>query len=237
MNYPTHLILNKMDPTWALNQSKDIIKNLPLTQSGSASGKFSYQYHQYMFHKSSQHPLIKKFVNYCHSSISIASKVYEREFSIEWIYLAHCSNPREQMSIPHKDGRWMNGQFHLTILGESDIKVWKNSNPWEDENEVGEDLIIPNGTIWYLNGSEVWHTINAHPPEKEIGRLELLAPVNPMHMNGYKDCLTKCKNAIINPSSKKWKQIKKNHIKYQKDALKNKKASSPYSLNYIEEFD
>jgi hypothetical protein len=233
---PSHVVLDQLSCGPLKIEANSICNSFPVTQRGSASGKFAHQYEQYMFHKSSQESLIKKFVNLANKHLDHLSSIYEKVFTIEWIYLAHCRSPWEVMSIPHRDGHWMDGQIHLSIQGESNIEVWdKEESPWIDKNASSCNLSFPNGTLWYLHGSRYWHSIKT--TECRMSRFELLAPVNPQFMNGYIDCLADPVSGIIDPTNKNWIKIKRDHIKYQKGSVGKSISSAPYSLNYIKGYD
>ena len=72
------------------------------------------------------------------------------------------------MCVWHKDRYFFNGQYHVTIKGNANISV-------DNEKEI-ENISVPNGTMWYLNGTEYKHKINTGTGTE---RFELLAPVSP----------------------------------------------------------
>ncbi|MEO0335325.1 MAG: hypothetical protein AAF202_02970 [Pseudomonadota bacterium] len=230
--------LDKTDPIRALDLAKSLISKYDVTQCGSASGKFSHDYSQYLFHKSSDVPLIKEFVERVESHLGSLQQEYNRPFHIEWIYLTRTLKPQKEFCIPHKDGYWMDGQIHLTIQGEANIEVWSGGgSPYEDEKAEPELLQMPNGTIWYLNGSNYWHNAKTLEAELPEGRIELLAPVNPHGTEEYHDCLLPGPEKRIDTNCENWKRIKMRHIQLEKEAQQDGSSSSPYNLEYIKGFE
>ncbi len=230
----SHLVLDSISSEWAKSQAASIVENIPMTQTGSASGKFFKSYQQFLFHHSSSHPLIAKFRDTLFSNRLRFEATYNRPLQIEWIYLSYIQDPSENSCIPHRDGYWMNGQAHLTIQGNSGIRVW-DEDPYDNPNAKFEDLNFENGTVWYLNGTELHHSIlttSCQDRRTNLPRIELLAPVEPKNLEGYTECLSPCSLKFIDPFHDKWKQIKEKQAMRQQEAFQLGKASAPGSVGF-----
>ena len=227
--------MEKNDPQVCLDLATSLVSKYKPTQHGSASGKFSQQYSQYLFHKSSSVPLIRFFSDKLESQLQVLSEKFGKPFSFEWVYLAQVLDPSQKFCIPHKDGFWMDGQAHLTISGEANIDVWRDIDPYENPQAPYENIKVPNGTLWYLNGSSHWHRANPFELESELGRLEVLAPINPNSTEAYFECLKPGPEKMIDPECKEWKNIKKKHIEIEKKAQGDNSSSSPFNLDYIKD--
>jgi hypothetical protein len=164
---PHVLSLGEIDPDFALQQARWIHENIPVMQKGNGSGKFYQNYISFGFWHDSQQPLIKKFVELIQSKESIFKEAFEKELRLDYIYLSYVERAEEEICLWHKDGYWWDGQFHMTILGNSQILV--------QDGGLTIHISAENGTVWYLNGSEYYHKI----AQSYSGpRYELLAPCN-----------------------------------------------------------
>lgn len=230
---PAYLSFTKIDSNWCLAQAQHIVRSFSVTQSGSSSGKFYDNYNQYLFHIESEHPLISRVRELIIEHQFSFEQVYKRPLKTEWVYLSCVKSGTGPICIPHLDGYWMNGQLHLTIQGQSCIHYWKTS-PYEDDSVKPQPLIFDNGSFWYLNGSEYYHSIFT-PNKNQIGkdRFELLVPVEPRNLEDYKHCLSNCRFKYVDSQHPEWKKIKERQIMRQKESYKKKIASSPSSVGYV----
>ena len=165
---PTHTIFDKLNPDWCLEQAQWIIKNIPMTESSNSSGKFYHTYRCWHIHKTSEIPLIKEMNRLIEEQSKQFEEIYKRKSEIHFINLAHTVDDSKEMCVWHKDRYFFNGQYHVTIKGNANISV-------DNEKEI-ENISVPNGTMWYLNGTEYKHKINTGTGTE---RFELLAPVSP----------------------------------------------------------
>ena len=169
LNEPTHVVFEqKIDPEWALKECRWIIENLPPSDKSNASGKFYKNYVQWSFHKSSSHPLIKKFAQVLEENRKTFYQVYNRNLDFEFIYLAYVNDISEECSIWHRDYYLINGQAHLSILGNGNLLIY-------DYNNKLHNILVENGTCWFVNGSNFNHKINTGIGE----RFEICCPISP----------------------------------------------------------
>ena len=222
----------------AEKQCRDIFKAFPPSAVGTSSGKFSKHYTVWQFYKDSQLPLIKETI----ALLEKAKKEFLRAFpykvfSYQFVQITRCLDGRKQLSTPHKDGYWYDGQFHLTVLGNGNISIW----PGPRESQADKQLIwLENGTFWYLNGSRYYHTINryARPTNhKAYERIEVLIPLdshgNQKEKDKLKSAASKDKNRFFYPDNKKFIKLKKSQIQYALKAYAHNRASSPRPLGFI----
>ena len=168
-NEPTHMLFNQaVDADWALKECRWIIDNLTPSDYANASGKFFKNYVQWSFHKTSEQPLIKKFAEILENSKEDFRKVYNRNLDFEFVYLAYVKDIAEECSIWHRDYFLINGQAHLSVLGNGDLLCY------DYENNL-HNIKVPNGTCWFVNGSNFNHKINIGVGE----RFEICAPISP----------------------------------------------------------
>ncbi len=169
LDEPTHMIFSQsVDPEWALNEARWIVDNLPPSDYANASGKFFKNYIQWSFHKTSSQPLIKKFAEILEASKEEFRKIYNRNLDFEFIYLAYVKDIAQECSIWHRDYFLINGQAHLSILGNGDLLCY-------DYNDQLHNIKVPNGTCWFVNGSNFTHKINTGVGE----RFEICSPISP----------------------------------------------------------
>jgi hypothetical protein len=164
---PTHTVFEKLDAEWCLTQCKQIIQTFPITESSNSSGKFFHTYKSWHFHKTSEIPIIKKFSELIMSHQDKFEKIYNKALNIDFIMLAYTEDNSKEMSVWHKDRYFLDGQFHISVQGNGNIDL-------NNEKDI-INISVPNGTLWYLNGSHYYHTIKIGTG---IERFELCAPVN-----------------------------------------------------------
>ena len=200
--------------------------------------KFSKHYVVWQFHKDSQTPLIKEIINLMKQSRKSFQEAFpSKRFSYQFVQIAHCLDSRNVISIPHRDGYWYDGQFHLTVLGNANVSVW----PGERESKIGKKLLwFENGSFWYLNGSKYYHTINKYsrPTKNNIyERIEILIPLDGIGNQKEKEELaesaSKDKDRFFYPDNTKFIQLKKSQVQYALKAYSHKKASSPKPIGFI----
>ncbi len=163
----THYNFGQLDPETCLNQAQKIVEEFEPSQRGNNSGKLYENYWVYYFHKSSELTLIQNFKLLIEANIDNLKTQFNKEFSIEFICLTYCMDSSYPMCVGHRDDYFFDGQFHLTILGNGNIQIL------DEKNEKPMGIISqPNGTAWYCNGSEFYHTIKPTSGP----RFELLAP-------------------------------------------------------------
>lgn len=192
----------------------------------NGSGKFYGTYQTWHFHKSSNHPLIRSFADAAEKYAPEFERIYKKKLNIEFISLAYTPDASRPLCIRHKDGFFFDGQLHLTILGNSHIIV-------EDPNE--KVLTFDNGTFWYLNGSEYFHTIQ--PTHGE--RFELLAPVNqrPEDVAAKKICISDAPERYLDSTHPGWISLRSRQIEHVRQAVIHKRASNLQIAAFNEDFD
>ena len=168
LKQPVYTIFDQLDEEWCLSQCREIIDKFPMTEKGNASGKFYDNYFCWHFHKTSQVPIVKKFVEIIEANIDNFKGIYNRDCVPTWISVAYTVDDSKDICVWHKDKYFFDGQYHLTVKGNANIAV-------KHDDDSIEEILLPNGTVWYFNGSRYLHTIN-----KGIGeeRFEICCPIN-----------------------------------------------------------
>ncbi len=229
---PFFMVFDHIDPDWCLSEALKIRSKFPPTMEGSATGKFYGAYKTIHFLVDSELPLIKNFVKLVKANEERFKATFNRELRIDLIHLAITDDASEEMSIPHIDGYWMEGQAHLTILGNADVDIWAGSR--DEKNRCR--LTFPNGTVWYINSSVYYHTINTSRDERQNPgglRIELTAPINIRDMEEIHEVAIDSPDRYIDPSNLKWQSMKRKQIQIQKEAYKAGRASAPKGVGYI----
>ena len=220
------------------NLCQNVFKNFPETTIGNASGKFSKHYEVWQFYKDSQVPLIQEVVNLVEQSKKDFCKAFSNKiFSYQYVQIVRNKDCRNLLCIPHKDGYWFDGQFHLTVLGNANISIWSGGR---ESAKNKQSLWFENGSFWYINSSEYYHTINQYfQPTKnnKYERIEILIPLN--GEGNQKDeqkivgCVSNDKDRFFYPDNPRFIELKKTQIQYVLNSYKNNKASSPYPIGFI----
>ena len=223
-NQMSSLIYSKFDELstikWCSQQAKMIISKYPCTAEGNSSGKFFKNYKCWHFHKSSSLPLIQAFTRLCEKHATSFKDQFKKSLGIEFIVLTYIEDASIEACIWHKDGHFFDGQMHLTILGNASIEVKASS-----KHKKIKHLRFPNGSFWYLNGSQYQHRISPFPGE----RIEICAPVNPLK-EGLKMQLRAIRSEshekLLKSSSPEWISLQKKYSQYVLQAIDKKTASN-----------
>jgi len=214
---PGAFYIEKLDAGFALEQARWIKNNIPLFEEANGSGKFYSNYKTYSFWHDSQIPIIRQFVDAIFSKRDSFKKTFERDITLSSIYMSYVERGDEEICVWHKDGYWWNGQFHLCILGNSNILIKDESLQMHVQAEAG--------TVWYLNSTEYYHKILSSWPGE---RFELLAPCN------YREDCTARRIQGVTAGPERW--MDRNHpaiiedtriaVEYMKQSFSAGKASS-----------
>lgn len=225
---PVQLALGASDPIWLEQEANRIIDNVPITELGNASGKFFENYECWVLHHSSDLPLVRHFMTLLENAKNEFVEVFEREAKVEFITLSLVRSPSQQICVPHKDGYFFNGQFHLTILGNGGITVYE-----PDDSKIA--IEHPNGTFWYLNGTEYFHEI----APIRARRIEVCAPCSPRE-----DLLALRKRAFVshpwkfaNPFHPDWQEARNQAMTHIKEAVANGLASNLQIASFPDRFE
>ena len=152
-------IFDKIDPVWAQEQAKEIIETMPRFQRGVTTAKFYNNYETWKFVRGSTHPLIEKFFNLVDEHKDTFRKLYNRECNVHVCRLTYVQNASEEISVWHKDGKYLNGNMHLTINGNCNLLI-------RDEEKCVTHLQVPNGTYFFFNATEYQHTVKPTSGER-----------------------------------------------------------------------
>ena len=147
---PTHITIGSIDPDYALTETKKILENFPMTERSNACGKFHRNYCTWQFHISSNLPIIKE-INQIIFGDKSYQEIYNREPKPFMYRFSYVEDDSEPMCAWHQDRFYFNGQFHCSVQGNGRV-----------EGDNGDEIVlaeVPNGTVWYLNGTEYRHRI------------------------------------------------------------------------------
>ena len=217
---------------------REIFKKFPVTTQGTASGKFSRHYQSWQFYKDSQQSLIKKVVRLIDSCITEFQKFYpEKTFYYQFIQIIYNEDCRKLLCIPHKDAYCYDGQFHITVLGNGNISMW--SGP-RDKPIEKKNIFLDNGSVWYINSSEFFHTINPYTlPTRghSFERINILVPIsgkgNKIDEAEMLKAVSKDEDRFFYPDNKHFIALKKKGIEYCLKAYKKGIASAPKPIGFI----
>jgi hypothetical protein len=187
MEQPVYTIFDKLDPEWCLDQCREIIEKFPMTEKGNASGKFHDNYFCWHFHRDSQVPIVKKFIEIIDANKEKFEEIYGRECNAQWVSIAYTVDDSKEICVWHKDRYFFDGQYHITVKGNANLAV-------KHEDETVENIVLPNGTVWYFNGTRYLHTINVGKGEE---RFEICCPINQKVMTAK----------IVATSNDEWKHV------------------------------
>lgn len=217
MSNPTHIIVDKLDSDWCMSKAEEIIKDIPMSESSNASGKFFHNYKCWHFFKDTSLELIKEVNKIIEENAERFEKVFDRYPISNFAVLSVVDDASEEMCVWHKDGYFFNGQYHLTIEGHGDILV-------ENENGI-EEISVEPGTVWYLNGTEYRHKIKATSGR----RIELCFPMNQRENDvaAKKECIEPNDPLMyVSGSNPKWIALREQQSEYVRQSVKNGKASN-----------
>jgi len=214
---PTHTIFNKLNPDWCLEQAQWIVKNIPMTESSNSSGKFFHTYRCWHLHKTSEIPIIKEMNRLIEEQSKQFEEIYNRAPKTDFFILAHTIDDSKEMCVWHKDRYFFNGQYHITIKGNANISV--------DDGKDIHNIDVPNGTMWYMNGTEYKHKINTGTGTE---RFELCAPISqrPEHVKVKIKGVVNNKWKYIDTSSEEYNNFRKKLAEGVEDAVKRGTASN-----------
>jgi hypothetical protein len=209
-------IFGRTDPSSLVSQARRVMSQIPMSEFSNASGKFFGNYQSWHFYKDSSLPLIKFFIDLCEMYRGDFEDYFEKKMEVNFINLVYTKDSSQQICIRHKDGYFFDGQIHLTILGNSNVVV--------EHNGLETLLHHPNGTFWYLNGSEYYHWIKSSIGE----RIEMLAPVNqrPEDLEKKLICVSERPERYLDTTSEQWKSLRQQQIEHVKIAIREKRASN-----------
>ncbi len=163
---PTHSVFSQLDPKWCLEQARSMMSHHCPSEKSNASGKFFRRYICWHFHKTSSWPLVQEFNKQIAMAETSFSAKYGKPLRHDFVIVTQVTELGLPICNFHRDGYFFDGQFHLTVKGEAGLQI-------EKDGEL-TDLHVPNGTFWYLNGTEYRHRVL--PCSEE--RIEVCAPVN-----------------------------------------------------------
>jgi hypothetical protein len=210
------LVLDEVDPDWCTHEAEKMMAFHPPSELANSSGKFYANYQCWHFHQSSSWPLIKVFRQKLESHAHFFREKMQKNLGIEFIVLSLVEDFNSPVSLRHKDGFFFDGQAHLTIAGHARIGV--------EVDGRAQDLYLPNGCIWYLNGSEYYHEVK---PATER-RIEMCAPIN----QKKEDVLIKRKATSkdsyrwLDGRNEEWTQLRLKQTNYVKRAIEAGRASN-----------
>jgi hypothetical protein len=225
---PHSTFLGEIDPDFALENAHWIRKNIPLYDLSNTSGKFYRNYESYAFWKDSSQPLIKAFVESIIGNEKDFHFRHKKRLDLSFIYLSYVKDSSESICIKHKDGYWWDGQFHLTIQGNSNIEI--------EEGSLTSIITAKPGSIWYLNSSNYLHKIATTNCTSE--RFELLAPCGFREESRilHEQATTSTTERWIDSTHEAMVAHRKAAMEHMDRALKNKTASNldvaAWSLRY-----
>lgn len=203
---------------WCERQARLIVSKYPFTAAGNSSGKFFKNYKCWHFHKSSSLPLIQIFAELCEKHTHSFKSRFKKSLGIEFIVLTYIEDASIESCIWHKDGYFFDGQMHLTILGNASIEI-------KTKHNESKHLRFPNGSFWYLNGSQYQHRISPFPGE----RLEICAPVNPFRegLNMQLRAIeSEPSEKLLKSSNPEWISLQKKCSQYVLQAVDKRTASN-----------
>ncbi len=213
LNQPLYSKISHLPETKVVSWAREIIDTYNPTDFGNNSGKFFSNYEVYWFHKSSNLPLIKYFLNSLKNYEDEFEKVYGTKLELNLLMLTHIRDASQPSCIFHRDGYFWDGIFHLSILGNSKIEYSdEHKCPLESTTDA-KTLSFPNGSIWFFNSSKIYHRIGLQTGE----RIELCAPrlMREDYVNrSLKDYKMKA-DGFLDGTNKGWlenKAIAKKHI-------------------------
>ena len=98
-------------------------------------------------------------------------EIYNREPKPFMYRFSYVEDDSEPMCAWHQDRFYFNGQFHCSVQGNGRVEV-----------DNGNEIVlaeVPNGTVWYLNGTEYRHRIktgdgNERQSRDEVGGVEVI---------------------------------------------------------------
>lgn len=217
---------------------RQVFKNFPVTTKGTASGKFSKHYQSWQFYKDSKQELIQEIVKLVESCIVEFKKVYPKKtFYYQFIQVVYNEDCRELLCIPHKDAYCYDGQFHITVLGNANISMWsgERDKPIEKQN-----IYVDNGSIWYINSSEFFHTIKPYKKptrDSSFERIEILVPIagqgNKADEEEMLKAVSQDEDRFFYPDNKNFIALKKKGIEYCLKAYNKGIASAPKPIGFI----
>ena len=183
---PSHYLFDQIDGEWCLRQCREIISTLPMFERSNTSGKFYRNYECWHFYRDSQLPIIREFLRLCEAHSATFESVFHRPLQVDYIILGYTRDASQEMCIEHKDGFYFDGQMHLTVLGNAQIRIHVT-------DEKTEHIAVPNGRFWYLNSTRYLHKIVPSSGE----RFELCAAI------GYRrDLVERLKSAVVEAPSR-----------------------------------
>jgi hypothetical protein len=151
-------IFDRVDPDWAQEQAKEIFETMPRFQRGVTTAKFYNNYETWKFVKGSKVPLIKKFFELSDEHNEKFKHLYGRELNIHVCRLTYVRNASDEISVWHKDGKYLNGNTHLTIKGNCNLLI--------KDDECVTHLQVPNGTYFYFSATKYHHTVKPTSGER-----------------------------------------------------------------------
>ena len=227
--------LNKIE-----KDCREIFKKLPSTTVGSSSGKFSKHYQGWQFYKDSSVPLIQKIVSLLESVKKDFITTFPKKiFSYHHIKIIYVEDTRKLMCLPHKDYGY-DGVFHLTVLGNANLSIWSGKR---DKKEKQVRVWLDNGTFWYCNGSEYYHTINKyikHTRGNCYERIEVVIPFYTLKTEEEKEflsCISECENRFFYPDNPQFIHIQKTNIEFILNKRRRPTPKSPYVIGFLHNID
>lgn len=224
---PVYTIFDNLDPEWCLEQCRWVTENFPMTEKGNGSGKFHDNYFCWHFHKTSEVPIVKKFVEVMEANVDKFKDIYERDCIPNWISIAYTVDDSKEICVWHKDKYFFDGQYHLTVKGNANIAV-------KHEDESVENIFLPNGTIWYFNGSRYLHTINQGQGQE---RFEVCCPINQRTLPQKYHAMSRDKWKHVDGTNEYYREMYKHVAKGVEEAVKRGTASNKsvhYPVNPID---
>ena len=171
---------------------------------------------------------VKCLVSSLENSAPKFESVFGKKLDIEFINLSYVEDSSNEVCLWHKDGYFFDGQFHLTVLGNSQIEVVTAN---------GENLLLSkvNGTVWYLNGSSYYHKVKSGSGP----RVEILVPQSPISSlrEMRKRCISNTKEMYLNPFREEWKISRQRAINKIEESVHQGKASNLQIADFPTKFD
>lgn len=212
-----YTILNRSDAETLKDQAIAVTNQFAESECANSSGKFFNNYRCWHFHKDSSLPLINTAKKLFESEFKLLNEIYRKDFRIDFIILNYVEDSSQEICLWHKDGYFFDGQMHLTILGNGSIEV-------EVANEEVDYIFVPNGTVWYLNGSQFRHRIRP-----TLGpRLEICAPVNQRRedVEIKMNALSHDEVLLVDGANLEWTKLRREQATYVLRAIEKGKASN-----------
>tara|TARA_B100000287_G_C20597622_1_gene766751 strand:- start:397 stop:1089 length:693 start_codon:yes stop_codon:yes gene_type:complete len=218
-------IFDKIDPQWAQEHALEIFETMPRFQRGVTTAKFYHNYETWKFVRGSKHPLIKKFFDLIDENEKYFENIYKRKCNVHICRLTYVRDASKDISVWHKDGKYLNGNMHLTIKGNCNLLI-------KDEN-CTTHLQVPDGTFFFFNATEYLHTVKPTFDE----RIEACGFIDESKesIDAYYASAENHPYKLCDSNHPSWIDWKTNVYGYMKKSFADGKASAEYPADWAQE--